>query len=131
MRPFPSVRIISLSPSVTEQLKQYKVQKNKERLCLGDKWEGFVRFLLFSTWDGKPMYPSSITAWWRKKLKIFGLPSITFHELRHTSATLLINQGVHVHMKTISARLGHAKIGTTMDLYGHALDSADRELQII
>ncbi|WP_258000391.1 hypothetical protein [Bacillus sp. Marseille-P3661] len=28
-------------------------------------------------------------------------------------------------MKTISARLGHAKIGTTMDLYGHALESAD------
>jgi integrase len=28
-------------------------------------------------------------------------------------------------MKTISARLGHSKIGTTMDLYGHALESAD------
>ncbi|WP_413310182.1 hypothetical protein AA0X95_22830 [Bacillus sp. 1P10SD] len=34
-----------------------------------------------------------------------------------------MNQGVH--MKTISARLGHSKIGTTMDLYGHALESAD------
>ncbi|MFD6442697.1 hypothetical protein ACFWDG_23640 [Peribacillus sp. NPDC060186] len=28
-------------------------------------------------------------------------------------------------MKTISARLGHSKIGITMDLYGHALESAD------
>ncbi|WP_223596688.1 tyrosine-type recombinase/integrase [Neobacillus bataviensis] len=118
-----SIRTISLSPNVTEQLKQFKLLKNKEKLRVGDKWEGQERFLLFSTWDGKPMYPTSITSWWRKKINEIGLPHITFHELRHTSATLLINQGVH--MKTISARLGHSKIGTTMDLYGHALDSAD------
>lgn len=37
--------------------------------------------------------------------------------------TLLINEGGH--MKTISARHGHSKIGITMDLYGHTLDSAD------
>lgn len=69
------------------------------------------------------MYPSTITSWWKERLEKYELPHITFHELRHTSATLLINQGVH--MKTISARLGHSKIGTTMDLYGHALESAD------
>lgn len=118
-----SIRNISLSSSVTEQLRQYKLYKNKQKLRLGDKWNGNERNLLFSTWDGQPMYPSSITSWWRKRLKMYGLPQITFHELRHTSATLLINEGVH--MKTISARLGHSKIGITMDLYGHALDSAD------
>jgi integrase len=118
-----SIRTISLAPSVTEQLRQYKLNKNKEKLRLGDKWNGKERFLLFTTWDGEPMYPSSISSWWKKRLKKYGLPPITFHELRHTSATLLINEGVH--MKTISARLGHSKIGITMDLYGHALDSAD------
>ena len=64
-----------------------------------------------------------LTSGWQKKIQEIGLPHITFHQLRHTSATLLINQGVH--MKTISARLGHSKIRITMDLYGHALDSAD------
>ncbi|MEI1420927.1 site-specific integrase [Bacillus cabrialesii] len=118
-----SIRTISLSQGVTEQLKRYKQIKAKERLLLGDKWEGGDRFLLFSTDIGKPMHPTSVTSWWRKRLKKYELPSITFHELRHTSATLLINQGVH--MKTISARLGHSKIGITMDLYGHALESAD------
>ncbi|CRK83432.1 tyrosine-type recombinase/integrase [Neobacillus massiliamazoniensis] len=118
-----SIRTISLSPIVTEQLRQYKLYKNKQKLRLGDKWKGNERNLLFSTWDGQPMYPSSISSWWRKRLKMYGLPQITFHELRHTSATLLINEGVH--MKTISARLGHSKIGITMDLYGHALESAD------
>ncbi|WHY98845.1 tyrosine-type recombinase/integrase [Peribacillus simplex] len=71
------------------------------------------------------MDPKSITRWWNKRLKKYKLPVITFHELRHTSATLLINQGAH--MKTISARLGHSKIGTTIDIYGHALESADEK----
>jgi integrase len=44
--------------------------------------------------------------------------------LRHTSAKLLINQGVHA--KVISARLGHGSITTTMNIYGHALSSADQ-----
>ncbi|MEK4508974.1 tyrosine-type recombinase/integrase [Paenibacillus sp. FSL K6-2524] len=44
---------------------------------------------------------------------------IRFHDLRHTSATLLINQGVHT--KIISERLGHDNITTTMNIYGHAL----------
>jgi integrase len=50
---------------------------------------------------------------------------MNFHQLRHTAATLLINQGVHV--KIISARLGHSSINTTMNIYGHALQSADKE----
>lgn len=42
-----------------------------------------------------------------------------------TAATLLIGQGLHA--KTISSRLGHANISTTMDIYGHALKRADQE----
>jgi len=47
------------------------------------------------------------------------------HDLRHTSATLLINEGVHA--KIISERLGHSDIDTTMDVYGHALLEADQK----
>ncbi|WP_088909249.1 tyrosine-type recombinase/integrase [Brevibacillus formosus] len=43
----------------------------------------------------------------------------------HTSATLLINKGVHA--KIISERLGHANISTTMNVYGHTLRSAEQE----
>ncbi|WP_223068820.1 tyrosine-type recombinase/integrase, partial [Paenibacillus caui] len=50
-------------------------------------------------------------------------PYIRFHDLRHTSATLLINQG---NSKIISERLGHGSINTTMNIYGHALRSADQ-----
>lgn len=120
-----SIRTVTLSQSVVEQLKRYKNMKIRQKLRVGDSWEGGSRFLLFSSDLGRQMDPKSITRWWKKRLKKYELPEITFHELRHTSATLLINQGVH--MKTISARLGHSKIGTTMDLYGHALESADEK----
>lgn len=46
-------------------------------------------------------------------------------EAGDTSATLFINQGVHP--KIISERLGHANIGTTMNIYGHVLAKADKE----
>ncbi|MFC0334041.1 site-specific integrase [Paenibacillus sepulcri] len=62
--------------------------------------------------------------WFRQLIKKNGFQYIRFHGLRHTSATLLINQGVHA--KIISERLGHGSISTTMNIYGHALQSADQ-----
>lgn len=53
------------------------------------------------------------------------LPPLSFHGLRHTAATMLINQGSPA--KSVSGRLGHANIGTTYDIYGHYLRSADKE----
>jgi integrase len=52
------------------------------------------------------------------------LPEITLHCLRHTSATLLIAQ--HNDIKTVSARLGHSNVSTTMDIYAHALEERDK-----
>ncbi|MFF2480107.1 tyrosine-type recombinase/integrase [Paenibacillus sp. NPDC058071] len=55
---------------------------------------------------------------------INGFRYIWFHDLRHTSATILINQGVHA--KIISERLGNGSITTTMNIHGHALRTADK-----
>jgi len=52
-------------------------------------------------------------------LKSAGLPEIRFHDLRHTSATLLLSQGVHP--KVVQERLGHAQISITLDTYSHVL----------
>ncbi|WP_413301954.1 tyrosine-type recombinase/integrase [Bacillus sp. 1P10SD] len=64
-----SNRTISLSNSVVQQIKKYKAYKLRERLRMGI--ESDVQFLLFSSPEGNPMYPSSITTWWRKRLKIW------------------------------------------------------------
>jgi integrase len=57
------------------------------------------------------------------------LPDIRFHDLRHTSATLLMAAGVHP--KIAQERLGHSQIGITLDTYSHVvptlqLEAADR-----
>lgn len=118
-----SKRVISIPESVMSLLKKYKSEQAKERLEVGDLWQGSDR--LFTTWDGRPMHPDTISGWFPELLNRNGLPRIPFHGLRHTAATLLIGQGVHA--KTISSRLGHSSISTTMNIYGHALRSADRE----
>ena len=48
-----------------------------------------------------------------------------FHDLRHTSATLLLSAGVHP--KIVQERLGHSQISMTMDTYSHVLQGMGRE----
>jgi integrase len=58
-------------------------------------------------------------------LKRAGLPLIRFHDLRHTSATLLLLQGVHP--KVVSEMLGHSTVSITLDLYSHVLPEMQRD----
>ncbi len=50
---------------------------------------------------------------------------MSFHSLRHTHATLLLKQGIHP--KVVSERLGHAKVGVTLDVYSHVLPGMQEE----
>jgi integrase len=72
------------------------------------------------------MHPDTVTSWFPKFLKRHGLPHLNFHGLRHTGATLLINQGIP--LKNVSGRLGHADISTTGNIYSHYLKSADKAI---
>lgn len=58
-------------------------------------------------------------------LKAAGVPVITFHDLRHTCATLLLSQNVHP--KVVSERLGHSDISVTLDVYSHVLPGLQAE----
>ena len=53
------------------------------------------------------------------------LPYITMHCLRHTHATLLIANDMDI--KTVSSRLGHKRIQTTLDIYAHPLREKDEQ----
>ncbi|NPV80167.1 MAG: site-specific integrase [Firmicutes bacterium] len=117
-----SSRAIAIPPSVIALLKQYKAQQAEERLKVGDLWQESNR--IFTTWDGRPMFPDTISNWFSKFLKRHGLPHIAFKNLRHTSGTLLIAEGVP--LKNVSRRLGHSNISTTADIYAHALRSVDQ-----
>ena len=74
------------------------------------------------------MFPSPATGTYRDKnavlrqlkrmLKRANLPDVRFHDLRHTCATIALEEGVDI--KTVSAMLGHTDCGFTMNTYVHA-----------
>ena len=76
------------------------------------------------------------TVWRQFKVKVeeIGIPEMRFHDLRHSYATLALQNGVDV--KTVSSNLGHATTAFTMDRYGHVTeammkDSADKMQKFI
>ena len=61
-----------------------------------------------------------------KAINSSGMPPIRIHDLRHSHATWLINQGVNV--VAISKRLGHASINQTLKTYSHLLEKTNDEM---
>ncbi|WP_234879576.1 MULTISPECIES: site-specific integrase [Bacillus cereus group] len=61
----------------------------------------------------------SLTQLWKKLIKKSEVPDIRFHDLRHTHATLMLKQGIHP--KIVSERLGHKRVGITLDTYSHVV----------
>ena len=83
--------------------------------------------LLFVTRGGRPLRRTSFSALvWQPARTRAGLPdSVTFHDLRHYYASLLIRHNESV--KVVQARLGHASAAETLDTYSHLWpDSEDR-----
>ena len=54
-----------------------------------------------------------------------GIPKVRFHDLRHTFATIALQNGVDI--KTVSGMLGHFSAGFTLDTYAHVTTSAQKE----
>ena len=71
------------------------------------------------------MSPDSVLHMLHRVLKRAGLPKVRFHDLRHTFATLALQNGVDI--KTVSGMLGHFSAGFTLDTYAHVTTPAKRE----
>ena len=71
-----------------------------------------------------PVDPTAAYRHMKTLLQRAGLPSIRFHDLRHTFATLALENGTDV--KTLSAMLGHVSAATTLDIYTHITDDMQR-----
>ena len=117
------IRHFTLSKTACFLLKDYKNWQEEQKTNAGDQWKESDR--LFTSWNGNPIHPDTVTDWFSKFIKRSGLPYVTLHSLRHTNATLMIAEGTDV--CTISKRLGHANTATTLNIYAHALKSKDKE----
>ncbi|WP_301291923.1 site-specific integrase [Bacillus sp. 1663tsa1] len=92
-----------------------KISEEKERLG-----EGYNDYdLVCPTYNGNPCNFRSLTQLWKKLIKKSEVPDIRFHDLRHTHATIMLKQGIHP--KIVSERLGHKKVGITLDTYSHVV----------
>jgi len=80
---------------------------------------------VFPSPSGGPISPDSVRHMLHRVLKRAGLPAIRLHDLRHTFATLALQNGVDI--KTVSGMLGHFSAGFTLDTYAHVTTAAQKE----
>ena len=80
---------------------------------------------VFPSPTGGPISPDSVLHMLHRVLKRAGLPMVRFHDLRHTFATLALQNGVDI--KTVSGMLGHFSAGFTLDTYAHVTTAAQKE----
>ena len=124
-----SDRLVSVPEECIRLLKEVRAEQRINWFAAGESWQG--KGNVFYQADGSYMDISTPNHSLQRIIKRYNkeheeqLPIIPFHGLRHTSATLLIAQNNDI--KTVSARLGHADVSTTLDIYTHALKKRDEE----
>ena len=108
-----SYRSVSIGADAVEILKGQKRKVN-----------GTSEYV-FPSPGGGPISPDSVLHMLHRVLKRAGLPKVRFHDLRHTFATLALQNGVDI--KTVSGMLGHYSAGFTLDTYAHVTTAAQRQ----
>jgi integrase len=110
-------RTVAMSEMVTAELRAHRVAQAQGLLSLGIRISDDT--FVVAQADGRPIQPNSLSHEWVRQIGKTGLPRIRYHDLRHAHATHLLSSGVHP--KVASERLGHSKVGITLDLYSHVL----------
>ncbi|MGH9271540.1 MAG: tyrosine-type recombinase/integrase, partial [Ilumatobacteraceae bacterium] len=83
------------------------------------------RFVFSNAGDcSEPWFPDSVSRAFKRLCVAEGLPQVRLHDLRHFVASQLLSAGVDV--RTVAGRLGHRNAATTLNVYAHFLEQADR-----
>jgi len=90
---------------------------------MGEAWQD--NDLVFTTKSGSAISPRNLLRNFGRLLLDAGLPKIRFHDLRHTAASLMLNNGIPVIV--VSRRMGHARPSITLDIYGHLIPTMQAE----
>jgi integrase/predicted RNA-binding Zn-ribbon protein involved in translation (DUF1610 family) len=118
-----SRRTIALDPVTLEAMKTHAAQQADEQSTWQE--DAAETGLVFTRPDGRPLVPWVVSKSFRDHGRAALLPRIPLHGLRHTYATLALSSGINP--RIVSARLGHATVALTLDVYSHVLPQADRE----
>ena len=109
-----SERDVYLSASLRETLTEYRQQQkpNELGLVVASKAGGYLE-------------PRNLLRKFQSLTKKANVPKIQFHNLRHTHATILMRMGENP--KVVSERLGHARVGITLDIYSHTNEEMQKK----
>jgi integrase len=119
-----SRRVLLLPPSLVTLLREHRGRQLEERLRLGPNWTDLD--LVFPSSLGTPMNGTNVTHRFQRRLAEVGLPQMTFHDLRHGAATLMLSQGAT--LTEIKELLGHSQIAITADIYAHIAPELKRAM---
>jgi len=109
---------MKLTPRAVEALKRHRARQAQEKLKASDLYRD--QDLVFTGEGGNPLNPSNLrNRSFKPHLERAGLPRITFHDLRHTCASLLFERNAHP--KLVQELLRHASVAITLDTYSHML----------
>jgi len=103
-----SNRTISIPPEVSEILEEF-IKHHKSKWMFPSPVD-----------NSKPLNPLSVNRKCRKILERANCKQVRFHDLRHTFATLSLENGMDI--KTLSSMIGHSTVATTLDVYSHISD---------
>ena len=106
--------------ALLKDLQQFQ-EAERHRIGAYPEADGYV----FAKEDGSPMHPDSIGPFLKKFETKNNLPKLNAHAFRHTMASMLYMEGLD--SVSISARLGHAQVSTTANIYAHALPKRDKD----
>lgn len=110
-------RKVSLGPVAFSYLERHRQRQAEIRQKAGDKWR--EHGLIFPTTIGTPLDCGRVIQEFKRILKAAELPNLRFHDLRHTSISMLLENGIPVTI--VQRRAGHSKASVTTDTYGHML----------
>ncbi|MEU0990728.1 site-specific integrase [Streptomyces sp. NPDC005953] len=110
-----SARRVALPSECVTALRAQRAQQIADRKATGDAWKGTAHGLVFTTRNGTPIEPRNLNRSFEALSIRAKIRRVRFHDLRHTCASLLHEQGADARM--IMEVLGHSSIRVTMDIY--------------
>ena len=118
-----SRRTLVMPPLIVAHLREHEKRQAAERLWAGSQWK--EHGLVFANRTGAPTQARHVIEKFHEALAQAGMRHVRFHDLRHSSATLLLVQGVSP--RVVMEILGHSEIALTMNAYTHVVPELQRE----
>jgi integrase len=114
------LRSVPLPPATVAALRARRAAQAAERLAWAGAWQDSG--LVFTREDGQGVHPDALRFAFARLCAAAGVRRLRIHDLRHTFATLAMEQGAPV--RVVAAQLGHASAAVTMDRYSHVSPEA-------